>query len=196
MNSLDQLGLEAAYQQALLAESQDEVPVGAVLMLNEQIVATGYNQKEQRQDVSAHAEIVCLRQASQGLDTWRLLETTLYVSLEPCVMCAGAIVHARVKRLVVGASDPKGGGESLYQIFTNCQLNHKVDYALMPHTPSINLLKQFFKRFSGSSRSLLCNTYKPSTGNPIIYINETRPARQNIIKCVSFQQTISGSTFK
>ena len=109
------------------AEAAGEVPVGAVLVQDDQLVAEGWNRPIGAHDPSAHAEMVALRAAGKSLGNYRLAGTTLYVTLEPCLMCVGAIVHARVERLVFGASDPKSGAvTSLYRGFELAGLNHRV----------------------------------------------------------------------
>ena len=114
-----------ALMQAHQARDADEVPVGAVLVANQQVIAFGHNQPIGRHDPSAHAEIVTLKAAGAALGNYRLPETTLYVTLEPCMMCCGAIMHARVSRLVYGASDAKTGCvHSVMKLFDNAQLNH------------------------------------------------------------------------
>lgn len=114
-----------ALMQAHQARNADEVPVGAVLVANQQVIAFGHNQPIGRHDPSAHAEIVTLKAAGAALGNYRLPETTLYVTLEPCMMCCGAIMHARVSRLVYGASDAKTGCvHSVMKLFDNAQLNH------------------------------------------------------------------------
>lgn len=119
-------------QQALgLAEQareSGEVPVGAVLVKNDEIVAQGFNRPIASHDPSAHAEIEALRAGGAALGSYRLTDTILYVTLEPCVMCAAAIVHARVRRVVFGAWDPRAGGAgSIVNVFTLPGLNHRVD---------------------------------------------------------------------
>ena len=110
------------------AQQRGEVPVGAVLVLDGEIVGTGSNGPIGTHDPTAHAEIEALRQAGRQLANYRLTDTTLYVTLEPCVMCAAAIVHARVRRLVFGAWDPRAGGAgSLVDVFALKGLNHRVD---------------------------------------------------------------------
>lgn len=105
-----------------------EVPVGAVLTQGERIVAKAHNGRERLSDPVAHAELLVLSMAGRQLETWRLTEACLYVSLEPCVMCAGALVNARLGRVVYAASDPKAGGvRSLYQICEDPRLNHRVE---------------------------------------------------------------------
>ncbi|MBT2968909.1 MAG: tRNA adenosine(34) deaminase TadA [Candidatus Thiodiazotropha sp. (ex Ctena orbiculata)] len=140
-------------QQALLlaerAESQGEVPVGAVVVLDNQIVGEGWNQPIGRQDPTAHAEIVALRDAAARLGNYRLPDSTLYVTLEPCPMCAGAIVHARVARVVYGANDPKGGAAgSLFDLLpTDDRFNHAVTVkGGVLQQRATELLKAFFRR--------------------------------------------------
>lgn len=140
-------------QQALLlarrAESQGEVPVGAVVVLNDEIIGEGWNRPIGLQDPTAHAEIVALRDAASRVGNYRLPGTTLYVTLEPCPMCAGAIVHARVARVVYGADDPKGGAAgSVFDLLpTDQRFNHSVAVkggVLQQH--ATDLLKDFFRQ--------------------------------------------------
>ncbi|MBT3061060.1 MAG: tRNA adenosine(34) deaminase TadA [Candidatus Thiodiazotropha sp. (ex Lucina pensylvanica)] len=140
-------------QQALLlaerAESQGEVPVGAVLVHEDRIVGEGWNQPIGLQDPTAHAEIVALRDAASRLGNYRLPDTTLYVTLEPCPMCAGAIVHARVARVVYAADDPKGGAAgSLFDLLpTDDRFNHTVAVkGGVLQQRATELLKAFFRR--------------------------------------------------
>ncbi len=114
--------LEFAYQ----AVNEDEVPVGAVIVRDHRIIAGAWNQREQLSDPTAHAEMIAITQAAAELRSWRLEDCTLYVTLEPCPMCAGAILQSRIPRLVFGASDPKAGAiESLYQLLGDARLNHQ-----------------------------------------------------------------------
>ena len=123
----DEHWMQHAIQLAQQAEAEDEVPVGAVLVHNNQVVGSGWNQVIGRHDPSAHAEILAVRSAAQVLQNYRLPETTLYVTLEPCTVCAGAIIHARVSRLVFGAYDPKTGvAESCEHLFDANHHNHQV----------------------------------------------------------------------
>lgn len=118
-----------ALRLARRAEQQGEVPVGAVLVQDDRCIAEGWNQPIQNNDPTAHAEIVTLRKAGQALDNYRLIDTTLYVTLEPCVMCMGAIAHARVKRLVFGAFDPKRGAVChALQLSDAPFLNHRIEW--------------------------------------------------------------------
>ena len=127
MNDPTEQFMQLALEQARQAEQAGEVPVGAVLVKEGAVIATGYNQPISLSDPCAHAEIVTLRAAGQVLGNYRLLDTTLYVTLEPCVMCIGALLHARVARIVYGATDPKAGAiESIFQIPHETALNHRV----------------------------------------------------------------------
>lgn len=120
--------MRRALELAEQAEREGEVPIGAVLALNGELVAEGWNQPLSANDPTAHAEIVALRAAAARLGNYRLPGTTLYVTLEPCVMCAGAIVQARVARLVYGAPDPqRGAAGSAFDLLTSAALNHRPD---------------------------------------------------------------------
>ena len=120
--------MRQALQLAAQAQQRAEVPVGAVLVLGEQVIATGRNCPIATHDPTAHAEIEALRAGGKALGSYRLTDTTLYVTLEPCAMCAAAIVHARVRRVVFGAWDPKAGAAgSIIDIFRLAGLNHRVD---------------------------------------------------------------------
>ena len=123
----DERWMRIALEEADVAASKGEVPVGAVIVsATGELLATGHNLRETDEDPTAHAEIVAIRLAAQKLGTWRLEDTTLYVTLEPCVMCAGAMVNARVGRLVYGAADPKAGAcTTLFTIGTDTRLNHR-----------------------------------------------------------------------
>ena len=124
---IDQDWMRQALQQATLAAEYDEVPVGAVLVdEGNELVAGGHNRPIGSRDPSAHAEIVVLRAAAQKLDNYRLPGTTLYVTVEPCTMCVGALVHARVARIVYGACEPKTGAiESAHRLFETGSFNHR-----------------------------------------------------------------------
>lgn len=126
--AIDEYFMREALIEAQRAYEKGEIPIGAVIVLNNEIIARAHNLKETLNDATAHAEILAIREASKVLSNWRLLDTTLYVTKEPCIMCSGAIVHARIKRLVYGVDDPKGGGvESLYRLLSDRRLNHQVD---------------------------------------------------------------------
>jgi tRNA(adenine34) deaminase len=126
-NPLHALFMELALEEAELARQEDEVPVGAVIVSWEQgVIARAHNQREQLQDPTAHAEILAITQAAAALGSWRLERCSLYVTLEPCPMCAGAVVQARIPLLVFGALDPKAGAcRSLYRIPEDPRLNHR-----------------------------------------------------------------------
>jgi tRNA(adenine34) deaminase len=142
----DDEAMAIALGEAQKAFALGEVPVGAVVVHNGEIVAHGYNQREMNQDPCAHAEIVALRAAAQALGTWRLDEATLFVTLEPCPMCAGALINARFRRVVFGAADPKAGAcGSLYNLCSDPRLNHEVEVvAGVGAQTASGLLRQFF----------------------------------------------------
>lgn len=120
--------MKLALEQAGIAEENGDVPIGAVIVYQNQIIGRAYNQREQLNDPTAHAEIIALTQAAAFLESWRLHGCTIYVTLEPCPMCAGALVLARVDRLVYGCDDPKTGAvKSLYTITTDERLNHRLE---------------------------------------------------------------------
>jgi len=119
--------MRRALELATIAEERGDVPVGAVLVIDGKIAAVGFNQKEANHDPTAHAEVVALRQAAARRGGWRLSGATLYVTKEPCVMCAAACVAARIDRVVYGCADPKGGGAgSVYDVTGDRRLNHQV----------------------------------------------------------------------
>ena len=138
--------MRAALEQGAAAGARAEVPVGAVLVLGEDIIATGGNATIASHDPTAHAEIEALRAGGRALGSYRLTDTTLYVTLEPCVMCASAIVHARVRRVVFGAWDPRAGAAgSITDVFALPQLNHRVDvFGGVLMEECAELLRQFF----------------------------------------------------
>ena len=122
--------MRLALREAERALEHDDVPIGAVVVRGGEVVATGHNERELRQDPSAHAEIIALREAARVAGSWRVLDAVLYVTLEPCPMCAGAIVLARVPRVVYGASDPKAGAcGSVVDIVGEARLNHRPEVA-------------------------------------------------------------------
>jgi tRNA(adenine34) deaminase len=156
MTAPAEAGRDAAYMRAALghaaaAAASGEVPVGAVLVQGEQIIAAGGNAPIASCDPTAHAEIAALRAGGQALGSYRLSDTTLYVTLEPCVMCASAIVHARVRRLVFGAWDPRAGGAgSIINVFALPGLNHRVDvFGGVLMEDCARLLQEFFAQRRG-----------------------------------------------
>ena len=125
----DTFFMHCALELAKKAGDNNEVPVGAVAVLDNTIIGEGFNSPISNCDPTAHAEIIALRQAAKKLNNYRLPETTLYVTLEPCVMCVGAMLHARIKRLVFGATDPKTGAViSVFKILDEKTLNHRIQY--------------------------------------------------------------------
>jgi tRNA(adenine34) deaminase len=130
------------------AMQQQEVPVGAIVVLEGNIIGKGWNQPIAKHDPSAHAEIMALRDAAKFIGNYRLVETTLYVTLEPCLMCVGAMLHARVKRVVFGAYDPKtGAAGSVFNMFADNRHNHVVEVqGGVLEKPSAELLQTFFRQ--------------------------------------------------
>ncbi len=144
----DEQGMRAALREAHASAAKDEVPVGCVIVHDGLVIGRGHNQVETLQDATAHAEIVAIGAASTALASWRLNECTMYVTLEPCAMCAGAIILSRVGRLVYGARDPKAGAcGSVLDVIHERRLNHRVDV-----TPGVRadecgaMLTEFFAR--------------------------------------------------
>jgi tRNA(adenine34) deaminase len=144
----DEDWMQYALLLAKKAEQQDEVPVGAILVMNGECIAEGWNKPISTNDTTAHAEIMVLRAASEQLQNYRLPDTTLYVTLEPCVMCAGALIHARVGRVVYGATDPKAGAAgSVFDIVGTDKLNHKIEITRgVMKDECASLLISFFQR--------------------------------------------------
>jgi tRNA(adenine34) deaminase len=146
-NELDQQFMQQAIEQAQLAALAGEVPVGAVLVKDGQVIAKAFNKPITNHDPSAHAEMLTLRQAAQVEQNYRLPGSTLYVTLEPCAMCSGAILHARVDRVVFGATDPKtGAAGSVLDVFSSKQINHqtRIEGGIMSEECG-QLLRSFFK---------------------------------------------------
>jgi tRNA(adenine34) deaminase len=137
-----------ALNEARLARDAGEVPIGAVVVIDNQIVGSGHNRPIGSNDPTAHAEIIALREAARMSGNYRLTEATLYVTIEPCAMCAGAIVNARVSRLVYGAADLRAGGvETVFQICTNSSLNHRVEVTSgVLAEAGRELMQAFFRR--------------------------------------------------
>jgi tRNA(adenine34) deaminase len=144
----DESGMRAALREAHASLARDEVPVGCVIVHDGLVIGRGHNQVEALQDATAHAEILAIGAASNALGTWRLNECTLYVTLEPCSMCAGAIVLARLGRLVYGAGDPKAGGcGSVTDVTGESRLNHRVSITREVLADECGeLLREFFRK--------------------------------------------------
>lgn len=144
----DEYWMRHALGLAQRAEEEDEVPVGACIIKHGELIAEGWNRPIGDTDPTAHAEIMAMRAAAKTLNNYRLLDTTLYVTLEPCPMCAGAIIHARIKRVVFAAADPRAGAAgSVVDLFSNPAFNHRVD-ALggVAAAESAERLQAFFRR--------------------------------------------------
>ncbi len=139
--------MDKALSLAQVARERGDIPVGAVVVVDSEIAAVGFNQKEANHDPTAHAEIVALRQASARRGSWRLTGATLYVTKEPCVMCAGACVAARIDRLVYACDDPKGGGAgSVYNLVDDRRLNHHVMVTKgVREEEAADMLRSFFR---------------------------------------------------
>lgn len=140
--------MQHALAQAMQAERENEVPVGAVIVRDNEIIAEGYNQPISRHDPTAHAEIVAMRAAGLALDNYRLNDCDVYVTLEPCAMCAAAMMHARIRKVYYGAADPKSGAvKSCAHSFENDFFNHQVlaEGGLLSQE-SAELLRSFFKK--------------------------------------------------
>lgn len=125
---MDKYFMNLALNEAKKARDLGEVPIGAVIVRDERLIANGYNKREMLKNPLAHAEILAINEASKKLDSWRLLNCTMYVTIEPCTMCAGAIVNSRIQRLVIGSMDPKMGAcGSVVDLVKNEKFNHRVD---------------------------------------------------------------------
>ena len=147
LESPDIYWMRQAIGLALRAAREDEVPVGAVLVRDGDVIGQGWNRPIGNCDPTAHAEIQALRAAAKEINNYRLLDTTLYVTMEPCAMCAGAIIHSRVKRVVFGAYDPKGGAAgSVFEILGTDKLNHRLEFTGgVLEQECANLLSEFFR---------------------------------------------------
>lgn len=147
--------MQRAISEADKARARDEVPIGCVIVRDGRIIARGHNLRESNQDPAGHAELIAIRKAARKLGSWRLLDTTLYVTLEPCLMCMGAVILARIPMVVFGCSDPKGGAAgSLYDLSDDPRLNHRVE--LVPRvleTECSHLLSAFFSELRHRKRS-------------------------------------------
>jgi tRNA(adenine34) deaminase len=140
--------MQLAYQEAVAAFDEDEVPIGAVITRQDRVIAAAHNQRETLRDPTAHAEMIAITQAAEAVGGWRLDGCTLYVTLEPCPMCAGAIIQARIPTVVYAAPDPKAGAvDTLYQLLRDPRLNHRcqtVSHVMAPQCGE--LLTRFFQQ--------------------------------------------------
>lgn len=139
--------MREALKEAKKAYDKLEVPVGCVIVKDGKIISRGHNIKETKKDTTKHAEIIAIQKASKKLDAWRLLDCEMYVTLEPCSMCAGAIINSRIKKLYIGALDGKtGAAGSVLNLFTDYPFNHKVEVKTgILETECQKILKDFFK---------------------------------------------------
>ncbi len=140
--------MRLALREAARALEHDDVPIGAVVVQGGEVIGAGHNERELRADPTAHAEMIALREAARALGSWRVLDSVMYVTLEPCAMCAGAIVLARLPRLVFGATDPKAGAAgSVFNVLEEPRLNHRpqVEGGLLAEECA-DLLRSFFAR--------------------------------------------------
>ena len=144
----DETFMREALLEARHAASAGEVPVGAILVHDNAVIARGRNAREREQDPTAHAELMVIQEAARKLKSWRLTDTTIYVTLEPCLMCAGAMLQARISRLVFGAWDPKAGAcGSLFAVHEDHRLNHQIEVTQGPlESECRDVLRQFFQR--------------------------------------------------
>ncbi len=140
--------MKLALHEAKKAHEKKEVPIGAVIVKNGQVIARAHNLKETKKDPTAHAEILVIQEAARTLETWRLDDCELYVTIEPCPMCAGAMVQSRIKKLIIGAMEPKfGAAGSIFNIVSHPKLNHKIEViqGIMEEECS-QLMQDFFQR--------------------------------------------------
>jgi tRNA(adenine34) deaminase len=151
----DEFYMRCALDQARQAELEGEVPVGAVIVLANRIIGTGYNRPIRLSDPTAHAEIQAIREASRHVGNYRLTGSTLYVTVEPCAMCAGSLVNARIARLVYGTADLRAGGiESVFRIADCSSLNHRVEVTSgVLAIEAREMMQQFFQARRGSRRA-------------------------------------------
>jgi len=148
MESEHERFMRAALEEAQAAMEEDEAPIGAVVVRGGRVIARAHNQREQLRDPTAHAEMIAITQAAAALGSWRLEDCTLYVTLEPCPMCAGAILQARIPRLVYGAADPKAGAvRSLFRLLNDARLNHRAEVVSgVLAQPCGEMLTRFFQK--------------------------------------------------
>ena len=151
----DQEFMQAALDEARIARENGEVPIGAVVVLDGAIIGRGHNRRETGDDPTAHAEMLAIREAARATGHWRLLETTLYVTLEPCVMCMGAIILARIPRLVYACRDPRAGAcGSIYDFAQDERFNHRVEVTEgVLGAECSELLSGFFKELRAGKKS-------------------------------------------
>ena len=151
----DEFFMKEALREAQKAFDRDEVPVGAVAVYRNQIIGRGYNQTEHLKDPTAHAEIIAITAAANALSSWRLIDVEMFTTVEPCTMCAGALVLSRVKRIIFGARDVKFGGcGSVFNIVTEKRLNHQIEITSgVMEKEAAALMKSFFKKKRNKDRN-------------------------------------------
>lgn len=152
---MDKYFMKQALEQAEEAKKLGEVPIGAVIVKNSEIIAKGFNKRETLKSPLAHAEILAIEQASTVLDSWRLLDCTMYVTIEPCAMCAGAIVNSRIQRLVIGSMDPKMGAcGSIVDLVRHEKFNHRVELEVRVLEDECSIImKDFFKELRDRNKT-------------------------------------------
>ena len=148
MNPNDNYWMKLALSLANSAKAIDEVPIGAIIVKENTLISAGFNTRETLKKLTGHAEIEAISRANKNLDSWRLNDCELYVTLEPCIMCAAALQQARIKRVIYGANDPKGGGlGSLYNINSDTRLNHNFEVTTgVLQEDCSNILKDYFRQ--------------------------------------------------
>jgi len=160
--------MREALNEALKAGEENEVPIGCVVVIDGHVISRGHNQTEKLNDATAHAEMIALTSAANYLGNWRLQNATVYVTIEPCIMCASAMVLSRVKRIVFGARDPKFGGcGSIFDIANDKRLNHRITVAEgVLKEEAVEMMKNFFKkkRKKAGARSKASDCHVPPRG--------------------------------
>lgn len=146
--------MKEALKEAKKAYKKQEVPVGAIIVKNGEIIARAHNLKEIKKDTTKHAELIAIQKASKALGAWRLEECQMYVTLEPCTMCAGAIINSRIKEVIIGTKDPKTGAcGSVLNIFEDYKFNHEVEYTIgVMQKECEKILKDFFRSLRESKK--------------------------------------------
>ena len=147
--------MRMALEQARQAFEIGEIPVGAVITHGDRVIAAAHNQREQLRDPTAHAEMIAITQAAEAVGNWRLTDCVLYVTLEPCPMCAGAIINARIPRVVFGAADPKAGAvQSVFRLLSDARLNHRAEiFAGVLQARCSQILTHFFEQRRNGKKS-------------------------------------------
>ncbi len=149
---MQEIYMKEAMKEAKKAYKKCEIPVGAIIVRNGEIIGRGYNQKEKKNDTTKHAEIIAIQRASKKINSWRLIDCEMYVTLEPCCMCAGAIINSRIKKVYIGASDEKTGAVgSILNLFEDYKWNHSVKFEKgIMKDECEEILKKFFKELRKS----------------------------------------------